>query len=296
MFRRPWVLVVTILVVLLGVLGITSLGVLYAIFGDSEDSIGGKNIAIIDVKEIILDSRPFIKRLKKLTDKKDIKGIVVRINSPGGVVGPSQEMYDAILEARKKKKVVASLGAIAASGGYYVAIAAEKIVANPGTLTGSIGVIMELVNLEGLYEWAKIQPYEIKSGKFKDIGSPNRPMTPEEKKLLTDMLDDVHAQFRDAVKEQRNLDEETVMKLTEGQIYSGRQAKENGLVDELGGLQKAIKLVAEMAGIKDEPKVLYPPEKKPKLIDLLTKFDNILNSLKLNTSQPKMAPMYIMGR
>ncbi|MFC2075272.1 signal peptide peptidase SppA [Bdellovibrionota bacterium] len=293
MSRRSWVLVVLILAVVLSLCSITALGILYAIFGDVEDSFGGHNVAIVDVKGVITEARPTIRRLEKLTKESGIKGIVVRIESPGGVVGPTQEIYSAILQAREKKHVVTSFGGVAASGGYYVALAGEKIISNPGTLTGSLGVKMEFANLEGLYEWAKINPFTLKSGKYKDIGSPSRPMTPEERRLLDNMLKDVHNQFRDAVKENRKLDDRVLSLVTDGRIFSGRQALEYGLVDELGGIQVAIKSVAELANVK-VPKVLYPTEPRRSVWKFLMESVSDINNLLPTQRKPHPSPMFIM--
>ena len=214
------------------------------------------DVAILNVTGVIFKSRPIIERIEELGEKKDLKAVVVRIDSPGGAVGPSQEILEAIQDLSKKLKVVCSFGDIAASGGYYIAAGCEKIVANPGTLTGSIGVIMNLVNLKGLYEWAKIQPQVLKAGRYKDMGSENRPLTDDEKKLFQNLLDSVHKQFQNSVKEARKLSDEQVNEYCDGRIFTGEEAKKLGFVDELGGEKKAIAVAAELAGITDEPTVI----------------------------------------
>ena len=173
---------------------------------------------------------------------------------------PSQEIYDAVQRVRNKnnKAVIASMGTVAASGGYYIAAATDRIVANPGTLTGSIGVIMETANVEGLLKKIGVEGIVVKSGKFKDVGSPLRKMTEEEHALLQAVMDDVHKQFIDAVAEGRALEPSTVQALADGRIFTGRQAKEAKLVDELGNLDDAIQLAADLAGIEGEPKVVEP--------------------------------------
>lgn len=215
------------------------------------------DIAVVDLRGVIFRSRPLIRRLNELAEREDIKAIILRIDSPGGAVGPSQEIHDTVLQLRKKhsKQVICSLGDIAASGGYYVAAACDKIVANPGTLTGSIGVIMQLVNLQGLYSWAKIEPQVLKAGKFKDMGSETRPLKDEEKKLFQDLLDNVHQQFRNSVKEDRNLSQEQIEKYADGRIFTGEQGKLYGFVDELGGESRAIEIAAEIIGV-EKPKVI----------------------------------------
>lgn len=266
-------------------------------FGGVKEQISGHNIAIIEIKGIIFESEPFTERLDELLEEKDIKAIVVRIDSPGGVVAPCQEIYDAIIEARKKKHIIASIGTVGASGGYYVAVAGEKILALPGTVTGSIGVLMSFTNLEKLYNWAKVDPLTLKSGPYKDIGSTTRPMTEEEKNILQTTISDIYQQFRKAVKDNRKIDDNVLDKVADGRIFSGNQALAFGLVDELGGLQVAIKKAAELAKIKGKPKVLYPPEERPTFFKL---FSSLNEHLSQTSSQLKSAlfqgPMYIWGR
>jgi protease IV len=194
---------------------------------------------------------------------------VIRINSPGGVVGPSQELYDALRRLRQGgKPVVASMGAVAASGGYYVAVAADRIYANPGTLTGSIGVIMQMANLEQLMKKVGVDYVVVKAGALKDVGNPARPMTPEERRVLQALLDDVHAQFIGAVAEGRKLDRAQVMQFADGRIFSGTQAKALQMIDELGGLEDAVNGAAQLAGIPVPPKVI-PPRRRISIFDLL---------------------------
>ncbi|MFQ5992635.1 MAG: signal peptide peptidase SppA, partial [Nitrospiraceae bacterium] len=189
-----------------------------------------------------------------------VKAIVIRIDSPGGGVVPSQEIYDAVNRIRKdsNKTVLASMGTVAASGGYYIATATDRIIANPGTLTGSIGVVMELANLQQLFKKLGVESVVIKSGRYKDMASPFRKMTREDRAILQSVLDDVHAQFIDAVAEGRSLDVTAVRSLADGRIFTGRQAQEVKLVDELGDLEHAIRLAAEMAGIEGKPRVVEP--------------------------------------
>jgi protease-4 len=188
---------------------------------------------------------------------------------PGGGVGPAQEIFSEVKKAQKEKKVLVSMGSVAASGGYYIACAADTIMANPGTITGSIGVIMESLNVEELLHKIGLRSMVVKSGKHKDLGSPLRPMTDEEKKLLQGVLDSVHDQFIRAVAEGRRLPLEKVRELADGRIFSGEQARNLGLVDELGNLEDAIALAAKMAGIRGEPEVIYAEKKRFSLLDFL---------------------------
>ena len=217
-------------------------------------------IALIRVEGVILDSQTTVGELKRFGENPSIKAIVLRIDSPGGGVVPSQEIHDAIQRVRSKnnKAVIASMGSVAASGGYYIAAATDRIVANPGTLTGSIGVIMETANIEGLLHKIGVEGVVIKSGRYKDVGSPLRKMSEEERGLLQKVMDDVHKQFIEAVATGRSLELTDVQALADGRIFTGRQAKDARLVDELGDLEDAIQLAAEVVGIEGEPKVIEP--------------------------------------
>jgi len=199
-----------------------------------------------------------VRKLKALRKDPHIKAVVLRINSPGGTVGAVQEIHSEILNLRKAgKKVVASLGDIAASGGYYLACATDKIVANPGTLTGSIGVLFPITNLEGLFEKLGIEVETVKSGKHKDIGSSSRALTEEEKKLLQELVDNAYQQFLEAVVEGRGefMPGEKIEEICDGRIFTGEQAQGVGLVDELGNLDDSIKLAAKLAGIEGKVRI-----------------------------------------
>ncbi len=222
--------------------------------------LGGK-VALVRIEGMILDSRYVIEELKDYSENSSIKAVVLRIDSPGGGVVPSQEIYEEIKKLKEKKKVVVSMGSVAASGGYYIACPADLIVANSGTLTGSIGVIMEIPSFEGLMEKIGVKTQTIKSGKHKDIGSIFKSMSDEDKKILQSVLDDVHDQFIKAVSESRGMTYEDVKELADGRIFTGKKAKELGFVDELGNLEDAIKLAGELAGIKGKPRVVSKKKK-----------------------------------
>lgn len=229
---------------------------------------GGK-VAVLPVTGLIADSEATIDQLKKFAKDDSVKAIVLRINSPGGGVGPSQEIYEEVRKLKGKKPVVSSMGAVAASGGYYIACASQKIYANPGTITGSIGVIMQFVNVKDLIEKIGIKGVVVKSGALKDAGSPIREMSPEERQYLQAVIDNVHGQFVQAVADGRKLDIEAVRKLADGRIFSGEQAKALGLVDALGDQEDAVADVARMAKIEGEPRVVLPPKKKISILELL---------------------------
>jgi protease IV len=230
---------------------------------------GGDKVGVVEVQGQIKDSKRILKDLNAFAEADRIKAIVVRIDSPGGAVGPSQEIYDAIKRIRAKKKVIASMGSLAASGGYYIAVACDKIYANAGTLTGSIGVIMELPNVQGLLKWAGVDMNTITAGRMKDSGSPFRDMRPDEREYFEAMLADVHEQFIEAVAAGRKLTVDEVRPIADGRVFSGRQAKEVKLVDELGGLEAAVAEAGKLGGISGEPDTEYPHKDKKLLRELL---------------------------
>lgn len=220
---------------------------------------GGQKLAIVELEGLILESEPVVRELQEHQDNPSVRAMVLRINSPGGVVGPTQEIYAAVKRFRKAgKPVVASLGSVAASGGYYVATAADRIYANPGTLTGSIGVVMQMANVEGLLKKVGVEYVVVKSGRYKDIGNFARAMSPEERKILQALLDDVYNQFVDAVAQGRELDRQAVLGFADGRVVSGQAAKEIGMVDALGGLEDAIEGAAQLAGLPKRPKLILP--------------------------------------
>ncbi len=221
----------------------------------------GDKIALLRVEGPIFDSRDTIDELKGYVKDSSIKAIVLRVDSPGGAVAPSQEIYEEVRKAVVKKKIVVSMGSVAASGGYYIAAPASRIIANPGTLTGSIGVIMEIPNLEGLMNKIGVKTEVIKSGRHKDIASVFRGIGKEEREILQNVLDNVHEQFITAVAEGRRMLRDDIKKIADGRVFTGEQALKAGLVDELGNLEDAIKAAASLAGIKGEPVVVTKKEK-----------------------------------
>lgn len=226
--------------------------------------VGGDRVALVKIEGVLLLSDRIVEELRSYAEDSSIKAIVIRIDSPGGGVVPSQEIYNAVKSARKEgKKVIVSMGSVAASGGYYIAAAADKIVANPGTLTGSIGVKMEFANIEQLLEKIGVKGMVVKSGEYKDIASPYRNMTPEERKLLQDVLDDVHSQFIKAVAEGRGLSEAEVRAVADGRIFTGQQALGLKLVDQMGDLEDGIQVAGALAGIKGKPVVIEKRKKIP---------------------------------
>lgn len=219
--------------------------------------LSGDGVGVLQIEGTIDDSRSVLAELKRFREAPWIKAIVVRIDSPGGAVAPTQEIFDELEKTKKRKPLIASMGSMATSGGYYVASACEKILANPGTLTGSIGVIMQLSNVEELMKKVGVKGYNIKSGVNKDIGSPFQPLSSEGREILQSLVDNVHSQFISAVARGRGMSEAQVRKLADGRVYSGAQAKELGLVDQFGTLDDAIELAAEKVGLEENPAVYY---------------------------------------
>jgi protease-4 len=221
----------------------------------------GDKIAVVEISGVITQSSGIIEEIHQYLEDEGVKAIILRIDSPGGGVGPSQEIHREVLKVKTRKKVVTSMGSVAASGGYYIACASDLIVANPGTITGSIGVLMEFTNIEELFKKIGIKGVVLKSGEHKDIGSPFREMTPEEKKIIQAVIDNVHQQFIQAVAEGRKMDHSKVAQIADGRILTGEQAKQAGLVDQIGNLQDAIDTTAKLVGIEGKPNVLYPKKK-----------------------------------
>jgi protease IV len=239
----------------------------------------GNRLALVRIEGPIMDSKSAVDEIRQYVKDGSIKAIVLRIDSPGGAVAPSQEIHAEVKKAAASKSVVVSMGSIAASGGYYIAAPATKILANPGTLTGSIGVIMEIPNLEGLMNKLGVKTEVIKSGKNKDIASAFRSMEKEERELLQGVMDNVHEQFIKAVSEGRKIGMDELREIADGRIFTGEQAQTYGLVDQLGTLDDAVKTAASLSGIKDEPEVI---EKKDKLslIELLrSKFQGEISGI-----------------
>lgn len=229
----------------------------------------GPRVAVVELEGVILDVQDLLADLKSHRENPVVRAIVVRINSPGGVVAPTQEVHQALVKVREAgKPVVASLGAVAASGGYYVAVAADRIYANPGTLTGSIGVIMQLANIGELMKKVGVDYVVVKAGRFKDVGNVSRQMTPEERRVLQALLDDVHDQFIAAVADGRQLDRAKVLGFADGRIFSGAQAQGLGMIDELGSLEDAVNGAAKLAGLEVPPRVI-PPRRRLSVMDLL---------------------------
>ena len=241
--------------------------------GSKTDLFSSKEgVGVVELKGLIVSPEQTLKHLTEFRNKPNVKSIVLRIESPGGAVGASQEIYQEIKRTRLVKPVIASMGSMGASGGYYAALGANTIIANPGTMTGSIGVIVKFPNLEGLFEKIGYKSEVIKSGPLKDVGASNRPMSEEERKLMQDLIDNVYSQFVKDIAADRDMPLDTVKKLADGRVYSGEQALEVNLIDSLGNFTDAIAMAAEMGGLDvEDPQLIYPEvDKKFSLLNLLT--------------------------
>lgn len=235
----------------------------------NESMAWGDGIGLLEVKGLIIDSEDTVRQFEELKKNDRVKAIVLRVDSPGGVVGPSQEIYSEVRKVAAGKKVVVSMGSLAASGGYYISVPATMIMANPGTITGSIGVLMKISNIEGLLGKVGMKAFTLKTGKFKDAGSPLRDMTVQDKAMLQGVINDAHNQFVNAVAEGRKLPVEEIRKLADGRIFTGEQALALKLIDRTGTLQDAIEEAGKLAGIKGEPRVIRPARKKSAWMDML---------------------------
>lgn len=239
-------------------------------FGESEKRVSAKNTVLqLDMNGVILNGKKFIKNLKKYKDDNRVKAIVININSPGGSVGPSQEIYHEIKRVRDelKKPIVCVTTGVMASGAYYSAVACDKIVVAPGALVGSIGVIMEFANLEKLYDWAKVSRYSITSGKFKDSGAEYRGMRDDEKALFQNMINEVYGQFKGTVMKERKLKEDVMNEYADGRVFTGTSAVKLGFADQEGFLDDAVKLAADLAKLGDNYEVFEIPKKKMSIFD-----------------------------
>ncbi|MFZ1947615.1 MAG: signal peptide peptidase SppA [bacterium] len=270
MTSKPWILVLVIGVCGVGVVLAMMLVVLGTFLPEHRSISLGSKVGLVEVTGTMVSARPAAEEIARFARDRTVKAIVVRLESPGGVVAAAQEIFDELKKARAEgKPVVASMGGVAASGAYYVACGADSIVANPGTLTGSIGVIMSFPNTQELLKKIGIEMQVVKTGEFKDIGSRSRPITPEEREMVGELIGDVYDQFVTVVAVERNLDIEAVKRIADGRVLTGRQAYDLGLVDRLGGFRDAVMLAGEMAGISGEPTVVRKRRHVTTLWDIL---------------------------
>ena len=252
---------------------ITLLAVMVTMGNDESADFGfSDRVQVVDLQGEIVDSREVIQQLKRYEDSNSVRAILLNIDSPGGGVAVSQELYAEIkrLREKKQKTIVAYMSSTGASGAYYVACGANKIIANPGTVVGSIGVIAEWMNYGDLLEWAKLKDVVFKSGEFKDTGSASRPLTDREKAYFQSLIDDMYVQFVEAVASGRHMEIQDVRAMADGRVFTGRDAKEKKLIDEIGNFQDAVDLTAKLAGISGKPHLIQVGRQKVTLLDVLT--------------------------
>ncbi len=252
----------------------------------------GEKVGVVDVSGIITDSKEIVHNIKEHRDDEAIKAIVLRIDSPGGAVGPSQEIYREIRKTIGKKKIIASMGTVAASGGYYIAAATDGIMANPGTITGSIGVIIGFTNFEEILQKIGLYPVVVKSGKYKDIGSPVRKMTEKERKLLQAFVDNTHMQFVNAVSKGRKMEIAKVKEIADGRIFTGEMAKNLGLVDRLGNIEDAIEWAGRIGGIKGKISAVYSKKADSSFFDYF--IESSAKKLASRVINPEFYASYIL--
>src|SRR5215475_12024552 len=254
-------------------LAITLASVVLTFSGNESGQFGfSDRVQVVDVEGELVESRTILEQLKRYEDSNSVKAILLNVDSPGGGVAASQEIYTEIKRLREKKDkiVVAYLSSTGASGAYYISCAANKIVANPGTIVGSIGVIAEWVNYADLLEWAKLKNIIFKTGEFKDTGSPTRPITENERRYFQGLIDDMYVQFLEAVAAGRKLDLQEVRAMADGRVFTGRAAKDRKLIDETGNFQDAVDLTAKLAGISGKPRLIRSVRQRVTLLDVLT--------------------------
>ena len=230
--------------------------------GEFVSSGSGDKIAIVEINDVIVSSEKTVEQIKRFREDKSIKAIILRVNTPGGGVAASQEIYEEVKKTRDSGKIiVVSMGSIAASGGYYIAVGSSLIIANPGTLTGSIGVIAQFISIKDLAEKLGINQTTIKSGSLKDAGNPFKTMSDSDKAYFQDVVDNSFSQFLDVVAKERKMDKQTLLQYANGRVFTGLQAKEYGLIDSLGTFEDAIRITGKMAGIEGEPRIVREKKK-----------------------------------
>lgn len=281
---KKTIIIIAVIIIAVAALFAISVNIAKTLIGGADTSLLSKEgVGLVEVKGMILDSKETIRQLRHYLKQDGIKAVVLRVDSPGGIVAPSQEIYEEVKKFAAKKKIIVSMGSLAASGGYYISAPATMIYANPGTITASIGVILKLSNIEALMDKIGIKSYTLKTGRYKDSGSPLRKFSAEDRAMLQSVIDNTHEQFIRAVAEGRKLPVEEVRRIADGRILSGEQAKGSKLVDRLGTLQDAIEEAGKQAGIQGEPAVILPPKKKFNYFDILAdgmeeKFEGTLKS------------------
>lgn len=268
--KRILQFIATFIFILIGAGILIGIGGILTFFSSGEERLAKPSILALDLEGVIIDAKDTLDLLRKYRKEDKIKGVLIRIASPGGVVGPSQELHDEIQRTREefKKPVIAYCASVAASGAFYAAVAADKIYTTPGCMIGSIGALIEFVDLAKLYDWAKIHRYAVTTGKYKDAGAEYKSLSPDERALFQDLLNDVLRQFKEAIVEGRHLKKEFVDQYADGRVFTGAQAVKLGFADELGTWEDARVALGEMTKLGDDPEVFKPHKPRP-FMDLL---------------------------
>ena len=285
--RHPYLFAVLVMAGL-GTVTMVFFSVMVMALAGKDVDYGGEKVGVIELVGAIVDSKKVVQQIKEFREAESVKSIVIRIDSPGGGVGPSQEIYREIQKTIPHKKVIASMGSVAASGGYYVAAATDGIIANPGTITGSIGVIMGYTNFEALMEKIGLHPVVIKSGEFKDMGSPVREMKERERQLLEALTLKIHRQFIRDIAQGRRVEMASIEPIADGRIFTGEEAREMGLVDRLGNFQDAVQWAGELGGIKGKVKTIYPEKERPTFMEYV--MESALKLVSRQALQTRLQP------
>ncbi|MBA2663934.1 MAG: signal peptide peptidase SppA [Bradymonadaceae bacterium] len=268
--------------------------VLISAFSPDGLGFGKPSIGVVEIAGPIMDSKKALEDIKAFSENELIHGVVIRVDSPGGAVAPSQEIFEAVKKLKVKKPVAVSMGSTAASGGYYIAIGSDVIFANPGSITGSIGVITQLFNVESIMDKIDVKVHTVTTGPFKDSGSPFKEFSVDDENYFHELIDDIYLQFIEDVAQARSLELGEVRKLADGRVFTGRQAKVNKLVDEIGTIDDAIAHVAARAGIEGDPKVVYPPKERMGFLSemLRASVNTTFNQVQSRTS-PRLQYLYV---
>jgi protease IV len=291
MRKHPIIFAVFLLFIITGIF-LISIFTISGVSGKMQSFSLGEKVGVVLVEGVITDAREVSQQLRDFAKDDSIRAVVLRIDSPGGGVAASEEIYGAVLELKKKKQVVASMGSIAASGGYLIACAANRIIANPGTVTGSISAVMHFANVQDLMKKIGVQSSVIKSGKYKDIGSPTREMTQEEKVLMQGVVDDIYDYLLEIIARDRKIKKEDLKKIADGRIFTGRQAQKLGLVDELGDMEFSLSQAGKLAGIKGKPEAVYATKKKTTFWELILQSAISSAALEMKAQFPKFTGLY----
>lgn len=291
--RHKGLLIAFLFLLLIGISFLLGMTVYLATSGKSyhKSLFGGGVVGLVTVEGAIISSEEIVEDIEEFRKDGDVKSVILRVESPGGAVAASQEIFEAVRMLADVKPVIASMGTVAASGGYYISCGATKILANPGTTTGSIGVRLEHLMIGDLLEWAKIKHETLKSGKLKDLMPFDKPISPEARKILQSVLDEIHMQFKDVVVKSRGIDPKDVDEIADGRIFTGQQALALGLVDRLGGFAEAIKFAGELGGIKGEPRLARPERRHRFFERLLSEMKTMLQSA---SARDYLQPMFMM--